>query len=309
MNPARWPVWGQLLLAFLAGALAVLGFAPFGLGLAALASLTLLFFLWRHPARPGLNVWTGYAFGLGLMGFGVSWIRISIAQFGGVPPALAALITLLFVLFMALYFALAGWLGERLRKGADGLWLVAVLPAVWVLVEWLRGWLFTGFPWLSLGYSQIDLPLAGYGPLLGVFGVSLVLAVSAGLLNLWPRLAGALVLLALWAGGLGLQQLQWSAARRRADQGKPAAGKYPADGQMATRQPRADPESVPRPDRLGAGQPDRDLARDGRAGTRHRGGIESFSHRWMACSVNRGAMSCWGSWQTAPVATTITTPC
>ena len=210
MNPARWPVWGQLLLAFLAGALAVLGFAPFGLGLAALASLTLLFFLWRHPARPGLNVWTGYAFGLGLMGFGVSWIRISIAQFGGVPPALAALITLLFVLFMALYFALAGWLGERLRKGADGLWLVAVLPAVWVLVEWLRGWLFTGFPWLSLGYSQIDLPLAGYGPLLGVFGISLVLAVSAGLLNLWPRLAGALVLLALWAGGLGLKQLQWS---------------------------------------------------------------------------------------------------
>ena len=210
MNPVRWPAVGQLLLAFFAGAAAVLGFAPFGLGLLALAALSTLFFLWRHPARPGLNTWTGYAFGLGLMGFGVSWIRISIAQFGGVPPALALFITLVFVLFMALFFALAGWLGERLRTRTDRVWLVAVLPALWVLVEWLRGWLFTGFPWLALGYSQIDLPLAGYGPVFGVFGISLALAISAGLLNLWPRRAGVVLLLALWAGGLGLQQVQWS---------------------------------------------------------------------------------------------------
>jgi len=210
MNPAAWPAAGQLLLAFLAGALTVTGFAPFGLGLVPLCSLALLFYLWRNPASDGLNVWTGYAFGLGLLGFGVFWVRVSIAQFGGVPQALAVAITLLFILFLSLYYALMGWLAGRLRSRSDSLWLVLILPALWVSLEWLRGWLFTGFPWLSLGYSQIDLPLAGYGPVLGVFGISLVLAVSAGLLNLLPRPAAAAALLVLWAGGLGLQQISWT---------------------------------------------------------------------------------------------------
>ena len=210
ISPASWPAAGQLLLAFLAGAITVAGFAPFGLGVLPVFSLALLFFLWRHPARAGLNTWTGYAFGLGLMGFGVFWIRISIAQFGGVPMALAVVITVLFVLLMAAYYALAGWISERLRSRSDGVWLLLLLPAVWVLAEWLRGWLFTGFPWLSLGYSQIDLPLAGYGPVLGVFGISLALALSAGLLNLWPRPLAVVTLLALWGGGLGLQQIAWT---------------------------------------------------------------------------------------------------
>ncbi len=210
MNPARWPARGQLVLAFAAGAATVLAFAPFGLGLVAVFTLALLFYLWRHPARPGLNIWTGYAFGLGLMGFGVFWIRVSIAQFGGVTLPLAVLITGVFILCMAGYFALVGWLGERLRSGPAWTWPVLVLPALWVLIEWLRGWLFTGFPWLALGYSQIDLPLAGYGPVLGVYGISLLLAVSAGLLNLWPRLVGPMVLLVFWGGGLGLQQLKWT---------------------------------------------------------------------------------------------------
>jgi apolipoprotein N-acyltransferase len=223
MNPARWPASGQLLLAFGAGSVTVLGFAPFGLGLLSPLTLAVLFFLWRHPARRGLNIWTGYAFGLGLMGFGVFWIRISIAQFGGVTPPLAVAITLLFVISMAAYFALAGWLGQRIRPRSEAIWLVGVLPAVWILVEWLRGWLFTGFPWLALGYSQIDLPLAGYAPAFGVHGSSLVVAVSAGLINLWwcpataasdkghaARLAAPIVLLLMWAAGWGLQQLQWS---------------------------------------------------------------------------------------------------
>ena len=211
MRPGPWPAVGQLLLALIAGSGAVLAFAPFGFGPLAPLALAVLFHLWRHPARPGFNLWTGYAFGLGLMGFGVSWIRISIAQFGGVVPALAILITAGFVMFMALYFALAGWLGERLRGRSDGLWLAAVLPGVWVLGEWLRGWLFTGFPWLAMGYSQIDLPSAGFAPVFGVYGVSLVVAVSAGLLNLWRRPAALLGLVALWATGLGLQQVDWGA--------------------------------------------------------------------------------------------------
>ena len=209
MNPAHWSAKGQLLLAFAAGALTVLAFAPFGYAPLAVIGLAVLFFLWRHPAREGLGGWVGYAFGLGLMGFGVFWIRISIAQFGGASLALAISATILFVLFMALYFALAGWLAGRLRGTSDAYWLLLVVPAVWVLVEWLRGWLLTGFPWLAFGYSQIDMPAAGYAPLGGVYLVSLVVALSAALLNLWPRLPALLALIALWAGGAALAYVDW----------------------------------------------------------------------------------------------------
>ena len=209
MNPAYWSASGQLLLAFAAGASTVLAFAPFGFAPLAVVALALLFHLWRYPARDGLGGWLGYAFGLGLMGFGVFWIRISIAQFGGANIMLAVSATILFVLFMALYFALAGWLAGRLRGDSDTVWLWLVLPAVWVLVEWLRGWLLTGFPWLALGYSQIDMPLVGYAPLAGVYLVSLVVALSAALLNLWPRVPAMLALIGLWVGGAVLQQINW----------------------------------------------------------------------------------------------------
>ena len=209
MNPAHWSATGQLALAFAAGGLGVLAFAPFAVAPLAVLSLATLFFLWRHPARDGLNLWTGYAFGLGLMGFGVFWIRISIAQFGGATLPLAIAATLLFVLFMALYFALAGWLSGRLGNRDSDAWVLLVVPATWVLVEWLRGWLFTGFPWLAFGYSQIDMPLAGFAPVGGVYAVSLAVALSAALVNLWPRVPAVVALLAIWAGGLGLQNIDW----------------------------------------------------------------------------------------------------
>ena len=197
------------MLALSAGATTVLGFAPFGLGLVPLFTLALLFHLWRSAPHAAASAWLGYAFGLGLMGFGVTWIRISIAQFGGVNMALAVVITGLFVLFMAGYFALSGWIAWRFRRSPWWGWVAAVAGA-WVLVEWLRGWFLTGFPWLALGYSQIDLPLAGFAPVLGVYGVSLMLALSAALLAAGPRVWALPGLVLIWGGGLGLQQLDWS---------------------------------------------------------------------------------------------------
>jgi len=123
-------------------------------------------------------------FGLGFMGFGISWLHISIDQFGGVGLPLAAIITLLFVAIIALFFGLAGWLGARLRSKNETVNLLIVFPAIWTIVEWIRGWFLTGFPWLSMGYSQLDTPLQGFAPIVGVFGVSWIVALLAALIVL-----------------------------------------------------------------------------------------------------------------------------
>ncbi len=126
----------------------------------------------------------GWWFGLGLMGFGVSWLHISIDQFGGIGLPLAMIITLLFVAIIALFFGVAGWLGARLRGSSDSAHLLITLPAVWTLAEWVRGWFLTGFPWLSMGYSQLDSPLQGMAPIAGIFGVSWLVALTAALITL-----------------------------------------------------------------------------------------------------------------------------
>ena len=168
-------------LALLAGASLPLAFAPFSLFPIAVLSPALLFFLWQNIS-PKRAFWRGLLYGIGQFGMGVSWIYISFHQFGGLPLFWAILLTGAFVLLMALYPALLGGLLSRFFPDNTPLKWLLVLPASWTLIEWLRGWLFTGFPWLSLGYSQIDSPLNGFAPLLGVYGVSWLTAFSAALL-------------------------------------------------------------------------------------------------------------------------------
>ena len=198
------------LFAFLLGALSVLGFAPFGWFFLPILCLAALFGLLRH-ASPSRAFRVGWAYGLGLFLAGVSWVYVSLATYAGMPPALAALATLLFCAAFALYPALALWLGARLAP--PGWTRVALaLPASWALLEWLRGWLFTGFPWLALGYSQVPhSPLLGYAPLFGVYGVGLLAVLSAGALAALQ--ARALVLLvAVWLGGWILDGIHWTQA-------------------------------------------------------------------------------------------------
>ncbi len=196
----------RLALAFLAGALCVLAFAPFSQGWVALLSLALLFFLWQRET-PRRAFYLGWSWGMGLMGFGVFWLHNSIAQFGGLNLLLAIFITLVFAAFLALFPGTAGWLANRLFSEGKARLLLAY-PALWVLVEWSRSWLLTGFPWLSLGYSQIDGALAGYAPLAGVYGVSLVTALLAAALVLW-RSPWILLLPMVGLVGMALKQVQW----------------------------------------------------------------------------------------------------
>ncbi len=208
----------RYLVAFTGGAAAVLGFAPFRLPALTVLSIAVLFHQWSD-AGPRRSFALGWWFGLGMFGVGASWVYVSLHVYGNMPPPLATFTVFLFVAYLALFPATVGWVQARFRGvGLVGrmVWLV---PALWALAEWLRGWLLSGFPWLSLGYSQVDLPLAGYAPLLGVYGVSWLVAVTAGLLvaalraprrhALWLVAAAAVI----WAGGWAAGQREWVYAR------------------------------------------------------------------------------------------------
>ena len=207
-------------LALLAGAACVFGFAPFGIFVIPVLALAVLFVLWAGAETTRMAAWRGFAFGLGLFGAGISWIYVALHDYGAMPMYLAAPATLLFAAFLALFPALAAYLQARVRS-LPVMRLTLVMPACWVLIEWLRGMILTGFPWLTLGYAHSDSPLAGYAPLLGAYGVSLMAAVCAGLLAViwrerWTKrgrmtiallavlcVAGALLRNVAWTAGVG----------------------------------------------------------------------------------------------------------
>ena len=209
--------WGIVLPA-VAGAAAVLGFAPFYAWPVPLASLAVLFIAWSRSGTSLQAAISGFAFGLGLNLAGVSWVYVSLHEFGHMPAALAAVATFLFCAYLALFPAAAGWLAHRF-PAAGSRRLLAAMPAAFVLLEWVRGWLFTGFPWLAIGYSQAPAgPLAGFAPVLGAYGVSLAAAFAAAILAAfaasppWSRrraaLAGAFV--ALLGAGAALKLVAWT---------------------------------------------------------------------------------------------------
>ncbi|MDR0564095.1 MAG: apolipoprotein N-acyltransferase [Azoarcus sp.] len=172
------------LLMLLAGGLSVLAFAPIGVFPMAFLSLAVLVYWLDDTALKRTGFALGFAWGLGAFGAGVSWLYVALVRYGGMFPPLAVLAIFLFCAFLSLYPALAGMFYVRWRYG--GLLRRSLLfAALWVFAEWLRGTLFTGFPWLSIGYSQTPpSPLAGYFPVVGVYGVSGVVALVSGLLAL-----------------------------------------------------------------------------------------------------------------------------
>lgn len=196
------------LVAVLLGAASVLGFAPFVWFPLPILSLALLFSLLRD-ASPRQALLVGWSYGFGLFLAGVSWIYVSLATYGGMPAPLALLATLLFCAVIAFYPALGLWLGTLLTR--PGWVRVAVaLPATWALLEWTRGWFLTGFPWLSLGYSQVPhSPLLGYAPVFGVYGVGLLAALSAGALAA-PRPRTLALLVTIWLVGWTLNGVSWT---------------------------------------------------------------------------------------------------
>ena len=209
-----------MLLLALAGALTVFGFAPFGVALLPIATLALLFMLWRDAATPRRAAALGFAFGLGLFGAGVSWIYVALQTFGGMPAPLAAIGIAGFCAYLALWPALAGWAVARLAPAGSAGRLAAAAGA-WTLAEWLRGFVLTGFQWLSVGHAELPgSTLAGFAPVGGIFLVSLAVAAVAALVAYaidetaryrpMRAVAAATGVAALFASGMLLDRIEWT---------------------------------------------------------------------------------------------------
>ncbi len=192
-----------LLIAPALGAVSVFGFEPYGWFFVPILTLSGLIMLWHR--LPQQAAWLGWLYGLGYFCAGISWLFISLHDYGGLSAGISALAIFLFSAFLALFPALSGWFYQRgwLRSSTG-------IAAGWVLQEWIRSWIFTGFPWLTVGYSQVPhAPLLGYAPIFGVLGVSLVLVWTASVFAR-PNRKLLLAVSLTWLVGWGLQSVVWT---------------------------------------------------------------------------------------------------
>ena len=239
-------------LSLLAGAALPLAFAPFGQFWIAPLSYAALLYLWKDAAS-SRAFGIGFAFGCASFGFGTYWTFIAVRIMGGAPIAVALFLTVGLVLVCAAFVGLAGFVAARAFKTSGVAARLVTLPALFVLCEWLRGWAFTGFGWLSAGYSQTSSWLMGYAPVLGLHGISWAVLVTAGALvviaesavDLGTRarksaeparaaapsaadaaraarrrgyagaFAAVLVGAAVWVGGLAARTTSWTAPQQR----------------------------------------------------------------------------------------------
>ncbi|VAW54548.1 Apolipoprotein N-acyltransferase / Copper homeostasis protein CutE [hydrothermal vent metagenome] len=204
---------------FIAGGLTTLAFAPFDLSWLVFATLAIAFYFWdKLPAKQAaISAWL---FSLGLQCSGVSWIYHSLHTHGSAPVVFAALLIFLLCCYLSIYIGLAAYLVNRFLPEKPVLRLMIFYPASWVIFEWLQGYVMTGFAWMQLGYTQIDLPLSGFAPVMGNHAVGGLVAVCAGALVLLIKKikhldikSGAVIfvpVILLFMGGGLLKIIDWT---------------------------------------------------------------------------------------------------
>lgn len=196
------------ILSLLSGGLFPLAFAPHEIWPFAILSPAMLLWIWQRALlSPKQAFVTGLGYGLGMFGMGVSWVFVSIHEFGHTPILLAVFITFLLVTILSLFMAVQGYFLKRFFQGPPCTFWLLGFPSAWVLFEWLRSWLFTGFPWLYIGYALLGTPLSGYAPIAGVYGVSFAGALTSGsLLSVYQgkraiKITAILLVAMIWGMG------------------------------------------------------------------------------------------------------------
>jgi apolipoprotein N-acyltransferase len=210
------PSMAGLLAAAIAGALSLFSFEPFGWW--PLQFVVLAYFFYQVGMGSSVRRATllGWAFGFGWSVAGMHWLYIAMNRFGGLAAPLAAMGIVLLGLYMGLFgaFAAAGatWLRKRWTLPVPA-FLLLVLPVCWGVSEWMRGWVFTGFPWASSGYAHDTAPLGGFAPILGVYGIGVLVAVCAACLTMLTqrrKLPALGLFAALLLAGWGLKHIVWT---------------------------------------------------------------------------------------------------
>lgn len=207
----------SLLRPLLAGSLTVFAFAPFGWWPLQILALAWLFAPLLSEDSPRTAARSGWLFGLASIAAGTHWLYVSMHVYGGLPSVLAIAAVLLLAASLGLLYGLALYGATRLGRTFRSPMIRAllILPACWMLADWTRGWIFTGFPWVVTGYAHTQSPLSGFAALTGVYGLSWLAALMAGALALLiqqrslHRIA-LLLLLLIPAAGMGLQLVRWT---------------------------------------------------------------------------------------------------
>ncbi|WP_068546908.1 apolipoprotein N-acyltransferase [Thalassotalea crassostreae] len=171
-------LWKRYVPNFLLGAIMVFSYAPFSLWFVSIAALSIWIYLLNEQDKKQAFR-SAFAFGLGFFGVGISWVHVSIEQFGGLPLIVSILLMVLLCAYLALFTGLAAYLAARFNQNKVSL---VYLPFTWLIAETLRGVVLTGFSWLSIGYSQIDGPFAALAPIIGEIGISFIVILIACLL-------------------------------------------------------------------------------------------------------------------------------
>lgn len=153
----------------------------------------------------------GWIFGLGYFSAGIAWVHVSISEFGGLP--LVASLSLMFLLcaYLALFPATALYLTKRFFPSRS-LWPLA-LPFIWIVSEWMRAHFLTGFPWLSIGYSQSTSMLNAWLPIVGEIGLSalmVLVCVSLAIGIQFKKVISIIPIVVLFVSSFVLQNVQWT---------------------------------------------------------------------------------------------------
>jgi apolipoprotein N-acyltransferase len=196
------------------GALVACSFAPLQWWAFAIVGPAALMLLWEW-ATPRQAAWLGFWFTFGTFFVGTIWLYTGLHVMGGAPAWMAFGLMLGLTSIMALYHAGVGYVVARWLPDGPLRWFVG-MPAVWIFIEWWRGWFLSGFAWLSLGYSQTDTWLGNWAPIVGVYGISALLLVSAGALvalirgSTRVRVIAAVVIVAPWLIAPTFAGIEWT---------------------------------------------------------------------------------------------------
>src|SRR6478752_3193781 len=170
-----------VLYAFLAGAVSACAFEPMAWWPLMLIAVAFLCEFLDRSKSMGRSLLIGWAFGLGQFVVGLNWIATAFTFQAAMPPWLGWVAVVLLSLYLAIYPALAAGLAWRFGRD-DRVVLVVVLGGAWAITEWLRGSMFTGFPWNPLAAVLSPTPLITITPLTGTYGLSGIVVLLSGAL-------------------------------------------------------------------------------------------------------------------------------